>query len=266
MPEPKEKPQNVEEYLKWLRDSQNTDISPRTRVYYESVVNKLKADFSNNPFWLDFIEQWNELHQSYQVKTSYPLFLDNLPPKLLVKPYDSFIHKTFRKNVVQNKNWPDPPQKGWLLPTNWFTATNDLVRTLVVVKYLDGVNWLIDYLKKKSEEHHIEGSNYFEARDDGYYAAHFYLRLPFEIPQESWDTVKVNVNVEIQVTTQLQEVIRKSLHEHYEKQRAIMKPERQKWQWDYRGEDFSANYLGHILHYLEGTILEIRDNKQKGKI
>jgi hypothetical protein len=27
----------------------------------------------------------------------------------------------------------------------------------------------------------------------------------------------------------------------------------------YKSDEFAINYLGHILHYLEGTIVEIRD-------
>lgn len=265
MSEPK--PTCVEEYLKWMRKTHNVEISNRTRVYYDSVVNKLRSDFSSHAFWQQLLGRWVEIHQDYQVKTTYPLFLDLSPPSLVVKPYDSFIEKTFRKNILQNRDWPNPPKKGWVLPTNWFESTNDLIRTLVVVKYLDGVDFLVEHLKSESKKDGLNGNSYFEARDEGYYAAHFYLRLPFEIPQESWDTKTVNIDVEIQITTQLQEVIRKLLHEHYEKRRVISgKPDQKKWQWEYRGDDFSANYLGHILHYLEGTILEIRDKKQKDKL
>ena len=36
-----------------------------------------------------------------------------------------------------------------------------------------------------------------------------------------------------------------------------------KWQWDYKSDEFSANYLGHILHYVEGMIVEIREKQKK---
>jgi hypothetical protein len=31
----------------------------------------------------------------------------------------------------------------------------------------------------------------------------------------------------------------------------------------YRTEEFRANYLGHILHYIEGMIIDIRDKQKK---
>ena len=34
------------------------------------------------------------------------------------------------------------------------------------------------------------------------------------------------------------------------------------WQWNYKSDEFAANYLGHILHYVEGMIIEIRDKKR----
>ena len=68
----------------------------------------------------------------------------------------------------------------------------------------------------------------------------------------------------MQITTQLQEVIRKLLHKHYESRRKRTTPDELKWQWDYKSDEFSANYLGHILHYIEGMIMEVRD-KQEGK-
>ncbi len=33
------------------------------------------------------------------------------------------------------------------------------------------------------------------------------------------------------------------------------------WQWDYKCDEFLPNYLGHIIHYIEGMIMEVRDRK-----
>jgi hypothetical protein len=57
----------------------------------------------------------------------------------------------------------------------------------------------------------------------------------------------------------LQEVLRKLLHKYYEEKRKREKREDISWQWDYKSEEFAVNYLGHILHYIEGLILEVRD-------
>ena len=67
--------------------------------------------------------------------------------------------------------------------------------------------------------------------------------------------------VEIQITTQLQEVIRRLLHKYYERQRSGRSTSDLKWQWDYKSDEFAANYLGHILHYVEGMIMDVRDKR-----
>jgi hypothetical protein len=170
--------------------------------------------------------------------------------------------KTYRKNILDNKNWPNEPANGWILPTNWYSNINDVIRTLFIVKYIDGVEYMINGLVDCCENCLLSHEVHFEAREEGYYAAHLYTRQDFEVPNVKWDTEIINASIEIQVTTQLQDVIRRLLHKYYEDNRK--KTERdEKWQWDYKSDEFAANYLGHILHYVEGMIIEIRD-KEKG--
>jgi hypothetical protein len=137
-----------------------------------------------------------------------------------------------------------------------------MVRTLISVKYLDGVEYLIHKISRMSEECGLNCQFIFEAREEGYYAGHLYFTQTINIPGIEWDTIKINAIIELQITTQLQEVIRKLLHKYYEQRRIQLKSESQKWQWNYNDDEFIANYLGHILHYVEGMIMEIRE-KQK---
>ena len=67
------------------------------------------------------------------------------------------------------------------------------------------------------------------------------------------------MNEEIQVTTQIQEIIKTLLHKQYEEKRKVNTPKDYKWQWDSKSPQFIPNYLGHIVHYVEGMIIEIRD-------
>jgi hypothetical protein len=98
----------------------------------------------------------------------------------------------------------------------------------------------------------------------GYYAVHLYTKDEFEITGPNWKTQRVICQVEIQITTQLQELIRTLLHKHYERRRLLSHKLDDIWQWNYKSDEFSTNYLGHILHYLEGMIMEIRE-KEKSK-
>jgi hypothetical protein len=252
-------PRNIDEYKKWLRTSQDAEITPRIVSYYNSVTSKIKQDLESSDFWTKLVEELREFDSEYLLKSGYPLLVVESPPDLLIKPFESFLLKTFRKNVLENRNWPTEPSGGWVLPGNWFSRVSDIVRTLFVVKYLDGVEFLVRKISSICEDCNLSSKAIYEAREEGYYAAHLYVRDRFEIPKFNWDTEVIQIAVEIQVTTQVQEVIRRLLHKYYENRRAMVGRDSMKWQWDYKSDEFVANYLGHILHYVEGMIMEIRD-------
>ncbi|MCH8011087.1 MAG: hypothetical protein IIA61_03925 [Candidatus Marinimicrobia bacterium] len=260
------KPKDIYEYKKWLKEKHRIEISDRTETYYNSVTSRIKPDFEKSDFWIKLTENLREYDGEYLTKTGYHLLTSGFEPELHIKSFDSFLLKTFRKNIIENKRWPDEPEGRWVLPNNWYSKINDIIRTLFEVKYLDGVEFIISKVKSICEKHSMEFRVFLEATEEGYYAAHLYTRQEFEIPKVTWDTEKVYVSIEIQITTQLQEIIRKLLHKYYEDRRKrIVNEEGIKWQWNYKSDEFVANYLGHILHYVEGMIMEIRE-KQKETI
>ena len=262
MPSILNKPTTIDEYKTWMAKNSITSFDARVETHYQSVVNAIHPAVVGSEFWLELSESLVGFDQEYTLKTKYPLMLGNSPPELYKKPYASFLDKSYRKNVLQNRNWPKPPRKGWMIPEDWFDRVGDLVRTTLVVKYLDGVDFLVDKLAAIANKHGLPHRSYFESRDEGYYAAHFYVDFQLGIPNMKWESTERNISVEIQVTTQLQEVIRKLLHSYYEDRRSVpQNRSARKWQWNYRSEEFGANYLGHILHYLEGMIVEIREKR-----
>jgi hypothetical protein len=255
------KPKDINAYKKWLSESHNIELNDRVKRYYEAVMAKATSDIEKSPIWESLKSNFNRTNQAYFLKTNYPLFVSNEIPKLMTKPFESVVEKSFRKNVLDNRNWPEAPDKGWVFPDKWYGQINDLIRTCFVVKYLDGVNFLAKEFEGKANENGYINRTYLEAREEGYYAAHFYFQFPCEIPKEDWDTKEEIISIELQITTQLQEVIRRLLHEYYETKRSTAKKSNTKWQWDYKSDEFSANYLGHILHYVEGMIMDLRDNR-----
>lgn len=265
----KVKPKNIVEYKDWLKNEFKIEISDRTRSHYQSVTNKIKNDFEKSVFWKGLLENLKKYDNEYLTKTGYNLLIANFMPELYIKSFDSFLLKTFRKNILENENWvseQSEPKGGWILPKNWYFRTNDVIRTLFVVKYLDGVEFMISKIKTSCKQHSAGCEVFLEAREEGYYAAHLYTKQHFEVPRVDWDTEKIDISIEIQITTQLQEVIRRLLHKYYEYSRKkIKKEDDMKWQWNYNSDEFVANYLGHILHYVEGMIMEIR-KKQKEEI
>jgi len=258
-----DKKPTLADYHAWLATELKCDTR-NIRAYYQAVTSKAKNDLENGSFWVELNRQIREFDDQYLVQTGFPLQMNAKPLEVLVKPFDSFFLKTFRKNIAENRNWPDHPDKGWLNPNACFEKINDVLRTLLVIKYLDGIQFFADKLKSFCDEQKVDCRVYLEARNDGYYAAHTYVKQAFEIPKATWDTEIIDITIEIQATTQLQDAIRKLLHKYYEERRGRIEKEDKKWQWNHGSDEFAANYLGHILHYVEGMIVEIREKQKRG--
>lgn len=250
---------SLDEYKQWLTVDHSHDLA-KEKSRYEQVAVKAKSDVEESNFWRALLSTTPEADDEYTAQTAYKLFssAEQYKPQLFRKSWSSFLLKTYRKNVVTNFNWPSPPVEGWLNKENWFERVNDIIRTTMVVKYLDGVEFLAGSIAKIASGEALPFRCDFEAKDEGYYAAHVYVTVEVDVPSFTWDTVRLPLQLEIQLTTQLQDVIRRLTHTDYE-QRRVTAPSNIAWQWQYRNEQFVPNYLGHILHYIEGMIMEVRE-------
>ena len=261
-----QKPRNIKEFKNWLKKEHNLNLSNSDKGYYERSIEMACNNFSRTAFWNELTSSLTKFNQEYFVSTGYYLFKADYHPKLVTKPYESVISKCFRKSIVLNKQFPNKPNKGWLLPNNCFNLINDLIRTTIVVKYLDGIEFLIKKLDSLAKKYSLNFNIHYEARETGYYAVHTYLVSELEIPKMDWDTYIEKFNVEIQLTTELQDNIKALTHKYYEQKRETIESKKDLWQWKYESDEFAVNYLGHILHYLEGQIMEIRNKNTNGSI
>lgn len=259
------KPKNIEEYKTWLKKELGFDITQKFENHYNSIASKVLNDFQQSEAWKNLIDSLAKFSVEYYAKTNYQLLTNDFKPILVTKSWNSFFEKTYRRNIVFNKNFPAEPYGGWVTPENWIENTNDILRTFFVVKYLDGVEFLMNKICESLKSNALKCKNHYEARDEGYYAVHIYTQDSFEIPKIDWDTESKTVKIELQITTQLQEVIGKLTHQMYESRRVKIDKLDKKWQWDYESEEFTTNYLGHILHYVEGMIMEVRNKQSKSK-
>lgn len=249
-------PPLFENYGTWLEKSFKFDLIQQKNIY-ESASLRIEEAARTSTYWTSFLSERTNINDLYVQEFQYPLFVSQDASLIERKHWDSFLKKTYRRNILENANWPKPPNGGWLIPENWLADTNDIVRTRLVVKYLDGVKFLTDKLEL------LPGvSDFlcdFQAREFGYYAAHTYVSLAVEVPVSDWSLKSIQVQFEIQVTTQLQEVILRLTHKEYEARRMKPAADNSNWQWDYASPAFQPNYLGHILHYTEGMIMEVRE-------
>ena len=59
------KPKDIDEYKKWLKEEHNVEISDRTRTYYESVAVKIKLEFEKSDFWRQLVGNLQEYDYKY---------------------------------------------------------------------------------------------------------------------------------------------------------------------------------------------------------
>jgi len=71
----------------------------------------------------------------------------------------------------------------------------------------------------------------------------------------------IQSSIEFQVNTEIQDLIVDLTQKYYEERRMRLKKIGAIWQWDYKCEEFLPNYLGHIIHYIEGMIMEVRERE-----
>jgi ppGpp synthetase/RelA/SpoT-type nucleotidyltranferase len=258
-----EKPTSVLEYKKWLHAQYSVEISNTTQTYYELTTTKAREDLRSSEFWKTFLGILKSSEEEYLVNQGgYNLFQTPDPPEILIKPFNSLVDKSFRINVLRNKDWPQPPSEGWIWPENWFSQTRDILRTSLITKYMDGVQFLAEKIRSLCTDTSLECRVSYEAREEGYYAAHVNIEYPFQIADPSMVISTTEITIEIQITTQLQELIRTLTHHYYDAKRSDVEEEKIKWQWNYRSDEFAPYYLGHILHYVEGMIMEIREGQR----
>jgi len=131
-----DKPKNIDEYRIWFKEKHGVQLSHKDQIYYESVTSKLKRDFEQSKLWVELTNNLQEYDSQYLLQKHNSLWMPNLVPAVFIKPFASFELKTFRKNVLENKKWPDEPDGGWLIPDNWYSKINDIIRTLLVANIL----------------------------------------------------------------------------------------------------------------------------------
>lgn len=249
------KPEYID-YNLWLHQTRHVYLDQQIKSHYEESLEYIKEQFEKSQFWTELRNNIKLYNQECYSKYGYNLFYTEKMPEIDKKEFASLKEKTYRLNILKNSSFPKPPDGEWILPDNWFQRINDNIRTTFVVIYLDGV----EFLKEKIDELcRICGGKTeccYIAKDDGYYSLHIYIEQEFEIIKLNLEKTNIFMPVEIQIKTQLQEYIKQLLHIYYEKSRVSLVQD-ESWKWKYGSNEFKVNYLGHMLHYIEGMVIDI---------
>lgn len=252
------KPKLGPEYESWLDSVLGVKNLKRHERHYETVTNQVLDSLLKSALWDDITKQIREINARYKIEKSFDLLAAE--PKLIKKPWKSFLEKTYRKNILTNELYPNPPEDGWLMPPRWHFNIKDVVRTSIVIRYLDGIKIILDALTKIGADRDIYCTFDLDARIQGYYAAHFYYKVKCNHYTVDHDDAENEFFLEIQVTTQIKEIIKSLLHNIYKEER--LGPSARSLSqlaWDYQHPSFVPAYLAHLLHYVESMIIQARD-------
>ena len=94
------KPENLEQYKKWLKTELGFEIDSKYEFYYNTVVSHLKTEFENCIFWQNVKQNLKEYDDEYFVSKGVHLLNPNILPTIFVKPLESVLIKSFRKNIL----------------------------------------------------------------------------------------------------------------------------------------------------------------------
>ena len=247
------------EGLKELFLQKGEEYGEAHEAYYERESNRLVTEFKNTGFWTEFGIRLDHLSERRQLEGEFPVLAHGREPAVIEpKPWDSLLDKCYRKNVLENEVFPNSPPEGWITEKNWLDRIHDVVRTTVVVRYMDDIFTVAKLLQEVAADEGIEIDVNFKARNEGYYAVHVSVPMRLQYAESGWEPLFANIQVEIQLCTQIQEVIRSLTHVFYMKRRVRPREPGHEWQWNCESDEFVPNYLGHMLQYADGMIMNSR--------
>jgi ppGpp synthetase/RelA/SpoT-type nucleotidyltranferase len=245
---------SYDKYIVWHRERLGDDlVSADLSAKFDANIALLHSTVNSHPFMA-------LLAKRLAVLSDTGMFQENSKvPELVLskKTFGSFSNKLFRVNCLWNRSWPENPQAGWINFSNAFGEIDDLIRTTLICRYLDGPELVSKEILAAAHDAGLGGDASPRATETGYYAWHAYVKVPAKVIIED-KVIDVHLAVEFQTTTQLQAALRELTHKFYEKDRAKPLVGRSQARWDYQSSRFRAEYLCHTLHLVDAMLVELR--------
>ena len=256
-----EKPENETQYRSEIERITGYSI-PRLRNQYNRNKKSMKEEFETSVFYNTLRDELTGIDNDYDNEKKVKLIDWGKTLVIDEKTFDKMLNKCYRYDIINNKKWEceEDWQKDyiWHTPLNCYIKFPDIIRTRITIRYLDGVNVVFNKLMELADNMGLIKHHDFMGDIEGYYCVHFELVYPLTILTLDFLEEIHEVRIEIQLTTQIKDVVNEVLHEYYEAARMTVKDPDKKWQWDHKSTEFLPNYLGHVSHYVEGMLLEAR--------
>jgi hypothetical protein len=231
---PVERALTLDEYRRWALRKLGLDFADaKLARIYETNASNIRTLVTQHPFFVGFSTEASRWGEAYRGETRSDLFMLSPQPNLLIKPFDSVVEKTYRVNVLRNRRFPAAPTTGWVDQRNLYSKLNDLVRGTLVCRFADGPEFVVKQISQYAKSCGLTSRGYSQERDNGYDAFHCYVAFKVDLFDADWNKALKDVEVEIQITTQLQEVLRSLTHPLYEHRRLQADDRSGAWKWDF---------------------------------
>lgn len=180
-------------------------------------------------------------------------------PNFCGKSADSIQSKLYRHrrnqenfDAVFSKDGPPVPK------------LNDLVRTRISCKYIDGVEFLANKLLQLAQNMKLNPKRNRQWRLEGYFAQHVYFTedVFFRFGR---DNQPATITCEIQLASDLATRILEAAHVVYAGTRE-REEEPAEWQGNPSDPRFISRQLGHMIHLADGLLIQLREAANREKI
>lgn len=222
-----------------------------------------RSALAESDLWRQLDSALDESAAYYRTRWGSPLLVDK--PELATKPFLSVRNKVYRLNVTDRvaRDLGPPPIGEVVHPRNWYSGLGDVIRCTIIVSMMDGVRATCESIQAALADH-AQCNWSFKNRLRGYYAAHLSFDWPATLVFAGPPPVDGTIRVEVQVKTHLHHVLGGLTHAVYEQQRA--QPDvlgSVDWIWEPENPLFDPRMLGHVVQYLDGTIVNIKEGRRK---
>jgi hypothetical protein len=239
----------------WIRQLRHTRPEVTIPGFWKGVEENCRIwaeHVSIGPYWSaasNHLSRWKTEYSNMKADSLLP---EPMLPKFQGKG-ETRIRTKLHQCCVDDDAFQAFPTDGPPIP-----SLNDLVRTRVSCKYLDGVDFLADKLQELAEEIGICLHRSREGRVGGYFAQHIYFT-----EDVYWrfggETQPCTIRCEIQLATQLSTRIWEATHPFYETEREELEGTLD-WQWKPTDPRFVAHQLGHMIHLADGLLVQLRES------
>ena len=254
---------NIDNFREWALGELGFDIEdPSFQTWVDTNVRNILLTLQDHRL-LGEIQQFLLANQAGSHRRS--INISGVELQILTKSFKSIRSKLFRINVVENHLFPEPPSEGgWVAPHNLYERLNDLARATIICRHIDEPRKISNELKQIGEACGVKVRVKAQAKELGYYAYHVYFSFPVQLVTREWAQSEKTVDFEVQITTQMQYILYELTHVFYDAGREVSEGSEDTWKWDYKSPKFTASYLSHTLHLLEGMIVSLYEKLEEG--